>query len=169
MTVRTTGALVDVGELRKSIREIDLLSKRQVQNEPRAESTPPPSDGTASNQRSQSAASAPHAATADNKDEFVSSAPTGIQPLPVIDTSPISYPSLTVPAFGAATAASVVNVMPTSVNTPLPGAAIEPSPVGWRVGGVPWYWWCMGLLAISAGAWQYLYKRKEPAIAPVND
>lgn len=161
--VPSAGALVDAGELRKTIREIDLLNKRQ----PRDEAQPSKDDNSsASDAREQSrpVSSEPKPAFTQGEYAAVNPSATAIDPLPVVDTSLMAYPSLTVAPFRSATMASVVSASPAVVDSPPPVATIEASPGGWQVAGVAWYWWLLSILAVGVGARWYLGGRKQAAL-----
>lgn len=153
-------ALVDVGELRKTIREIDLLDKRQVQDEAQPWKGDRPSDGGAREQ-ARPASSTARSSPAEGGSEAMDSSTTVIDPLPVIDTSPMTYPSLKVSSFGSATAASVLSASPATANSQFPTATVEASPQGWHVAGVAWHWWLLSILAVGAGVRWYLGDRRQ--------
>jgi hypothetical protein len=155
----SAGALVNVGELRKTIREIDLLNKRQVQDE----AQPQKSDGSLTSgarEQSRSVSSTPKSTPAEGASEAVSSPAVVIDPLPVIDTSPLAYPSLKAAAFGSVTTASVLSTSPAAANSQFPAATVEASPGGWHIAGVAWYWWLLSILAVGVGVRWHLSGRR---------
>jgi hypothetical protein len=156
----SAGALGGVGELRETIREIDLLNKRQAQDEAQPQKTDGSSASSARKQ-SWSASSTSKSTPAEGEGGAVNSSTGAIDPLPVIDTSPMTYPSLKVAPFRSVTAASVLNTSPTAANRQFPAAAIKASPEGWHVAGVAWYWWLLSILAIGVGVRWYLGSRKR--------
>jgi len=91
----------------------------------------------------------------------VNSSGPAIDPLPVIDTSPMIYPSLKVPPFRSVNAASVLGTSHTAANSQFPVATVEASPGGWHVAGVAWYWWLLSILTVGTGARWYLGSRKQ--------
>lgn len=151
----SAGALVNVGELRKTIREIDLLNDQQAQDKTQPQKgDSAPTGGTREQVRPTS--SAPKSTPAEGGGEAVNSSSTVIDPLPVIDTSPMAYPSMKVASFGPVTAASVLSTSPATTTSPLPAATVEASPAGWHIAGVAWYWWLLSILATGVGVRWYL-------------
>ncbi|MNR16091.1 hypothetical protein D3C85_1326630 [compost metagenome] len=160
MVAPSVGAVVDIGELRKTISEIDLLGKRQAQGETRPQKNDNSSTSSASVQ-SRPVSSVPMSTSTEDGHEPISPSATVIDPLPAIDTSPMAYPSLTVTPFGSVATASVASASPPVASGSFSGAAIEASPREWYVAGTAWYWWFLSILAVGVGAGWYLRGRKQ--------
>ncbi len=141
----------DIEELRREIREFRLLEKQRAVSEPGGNATFP----AASSESGVASGVTGENGTAD-------SAAKSIEPLPAIDTSPVSHSSLAIPALDTmvtARTASVVNPAASSSSS----AAIETSASGWRIGGGAWYLWLSPLLVLIAGA--YWYWKRYMAVA----
>lgn len=169
---RPAGALVEVGiveGLRKDIRDLNLLNRPSAQNgnqDKPASSPSAPANATPS-QRPQPVSSTSKAGSASAERGEYAGSVGYVDPLPVVDTSPMPYPSLTVTPFGSGSvkAASVVSAAPPITSDTSSRAAIEASPQGWHVAGVAWYWWLLSLLAVGLGIQQYFRWKKQVSLA----
>jgi hypothetical protein len=160
------GALVDAGiveGVRKDVRELNLLNRQSTRSGGQDKPTGSPPARSAASSQTQSASATPNASSTSTKRENTGSI-NGVTPLPVVDTSPMSYPSLTVAAFRPAKAASAVSASSPMAKNTFASVAIEASPQGWYVAGVAWYWWLLSLLAVGLGIRRYVRWQKAVSL-----